>query len=134
LHWDGQWRGFAFDRDGKFWKDAAGAELDEGLRSRVGEAAALLENFTGVAVAAYTEKDPAAYGFDQPALIIELTEKTAAGKKVVLGRETEGGRFAKGPASSFVLVAGQGEVEKLLALVRPPRSEKPQTSAPSGGS
>jgi hypothetical protein len=134
FHWDGQSRSFVFDQQVKLWKDASGAELDEQTRARVAEAAALLGNFNGSAVADYIEKNPAAYGFESPALSIEIKDRSAAGKKVVIGKGApQGGRFAKGPVTSFVLVASQSDVEKLLAVVRPPEEPKKESSGkPSG--
>jgi len=121
-------RAFAFDTDRKQWRDADGEDLSDGLRQKVKKAAELLRDFAGVEIESYVEKDAAAYGFDRPFLTVELEEKATRGKKVVIGREkSDGRRFAKGPATSFVLVASKADVQTLMAPLEEKRGPVQQT-------
>jgi len=117
-------RSFTYDRKGAVWTGAGGEALDDDLREKVAAAANLLERFTGTGVTAYIVKDPAAYGFDKPALSVSLKDEHTEGKVVTIGRQADDqGWYATGPASSYVLVASAQDVEKLLAAanaVEPP--------------
>ena len=127
LQFEGEGRSlsFAYDKEAHVWKDATGQPLPDELLQNVEKAANNLAHFVGIQVAAYVEKDPATYGFDKPALTIYLKDEAAVGKTVILGRETEAGRYVKGPASSFILVAGTEDANALLAVVRAPAEDNP---------
>ncbi len=115
---------FRHDEEKDIWTDGEGKELAEDMAKAVKDAARLLKDFRGVEVADYTEKDPALYGFDDAYLVVELEEIPGQVKKLVIGKETEGGnRYAKGPATDFVLVAEKPDVDKLLAVLEPPAEE-----------
>ena len=119
FRWDGG--ALEFAKQGDTWQTASGEALSADMQTRVKDAARLLESFSGAEVAALIEAGAFAYGFDRPALTIEFKDAVAAGKKVVLGRETQdGARYAKGPASNYVLIARKWDADKLLAVVRPP--------------
>jgi hypothetical protein len=107
------------------WTREDGASVQDPLAAAVDEAAMLLEEFEAGRVADYVEKSPALYGFDAPYLTVEMETETARGKKVVIGQPAEGGRYAKGPATDFVLVAPDDQVQRLeRVLTRPePRAE-----------
>ena len=121
FRWEGGALSAAYDRETRRWKRADGGEFGKDLSEKVARAAVQLRNFRGEKVVAYLEKDPSRYGFEKPALVVELKEGTAEGKTVVIGKEApEGGRFAKGPASSFVLVAADRHVQRLLAVAVQP--------------
>ncbi len=122
---DGRSLSFVYDRQERLWKEAGGEEVSAELRMKLEDAAELLEDFTGSRVTAYVESDPAAYGFDRPALTIRLKDRTVGGKTVVLGKETDGGRFVTGPATSFVLVAAEKDAATLLAVAEGPQKETP---------
>jgi len=124
FRWEGESRSFVYDKDELAWRAAGEEAAPQELIDRVKKAARLLEGFNGVRIADYVEKDPAAYGFDRPALTIVLKDKAAAGKTVVLGKQTDDGdRYAKGPATSFVLVASQADAETLLAVLQALKGE-----------
>jgi hypothetical protein len=122
---------FSYATDAGAWTDADGAELPEPLKEAVREADWLLRSFTAAEVADYVEKAPALYGFDEPYLVVEFDEKTAEGKRVVIGSELEdGNRYAKGPATSFVHVARGADVETLTAVLESPEAEAAEAGAP----
>jgi hypothetical protein len=122
---------FTYDSEKRQWADAEGKLLAADLAAAVAGAAGLLESFRAVAVADYTEKSPEAYGFDKPYLTVDLDERTAKGKHLVIGGETEdGNRYAKGPATSFVHMAGKADVEKLDAVFRPAEAAPATEVAP----
>jgi len=122
-------RTFLFDREAGAWKDDEGAELGEEARGRLASAARLLSDFTAVRVAAYTESDPITYGFDTPALKVEIKDRTSGGNLITIGGEAPGGgRYAKGPATGFVLVVGDVHAETLLAAARPAGDAAPAES------
>jgi len=113
---------FTYDEVGARWLDPAGEELTEDVRDALEEAARLLRHFKGERIESYTEKSPMLYGFDSPLLVVELVEKGTSGKFVIVGKKAgEGGRFVKGPASSFVLVASDADIEKLVAVTKAPK-------------
>ena len=115
------------------WKAADGAGLDEAVRQKVKDVVWLLGEFDAADIAALIEKDPAAYGFDKPSLVVEFKDATAEGKKVVIGSATaEGARYTKGTESSFVLIARKGDADRLLAVTKPPEKpeQKPATEKP----
>lgn len=114
---------FAYDDEKLTWTDAGGNELEERTAEAVKEAERLLRSFDAVEVADFVEKAPALYGFDEPHLVVEFDEEATKGKQVVIGKETEDGRrYAKGPATSFVLIVSRLQVEGLDAVFGPPDS------------
>ncbi len=123
--WDGGALSLAYDKEAHAWKDASGQPVPDQVRQDAERAARVLTRLVGTRVAACIEKDPSAYGFDRPALTVQVKDKAAEGKTVTLGKETEGGRYAKGPASSFVLVAGKEDADALLALAKAPAEQQP---------
>ncbi|KPK66307.1 MAG: hypothetical protein AMK73_00365 [Planctomycetes bacterium SM23_32] len=124
-------RRFLYDGESRAWTDADGADLPEAAAEALKEAEWLLRSFNGADVADYVEKAAALYGFDEPYLIVELDEKTAKGKRVVIGKETEdGNRYAKGPVTGFVHVASAADVEKLTAVFEPTAPEGAAAAEP----
>lgn len=119
-------RTFTYDEDAGKWTGPDGAELPDETADRVKKAADLLEDFEGTRVAAYVEKSAAEYGFDRPYLVVELDEKTTKGKKVVVGKKADAqGRFVKGPATGFVVVAAPGDLATLAGpTTKPEEPEK----------
>ena len=121
---------FGYDDEKKAWTDSEGDELDERTANAVRKAAGLLAKFTALEVADYVEKGARLYGFDNPLLVVELEEKTARGKRVVIGKErADGAHHVKGPVTSFVLIAAGADVETLLAVLEPPEAPVEQPAA-----
>ena len=122
---------FAYDADKAFWTDAEGGVLDEPTRTAVATAAALLRDFRGTKVADYVPRDAAAYGFDKPLLVVGLKQEATEGKRVIIGSPAgAGGRYAKGSATSFVLVVADEDVARLVAVFGP-AAGKPEAPAPA---
>lgn len=121
-----------FIRDGQTggWTREDGTSVQDPLAAAVDEAAMLLEEFEAERVADYVEKSPARYGFDAPYLTVEIETETARGKQVVVGDAADDGRYAKGPATDFVLLAPEDQVQRLeRVLTRPePEAEGEQES------
>ncbi|MFO7956884.1 MAG: DUF4340 domain-containing protein [Candidatus Brocadiia bacterium] len=111
---------FIRDEQTNGWKRQDGTAVQDPLAAAVDEAAMLLEEFEAEGVADYVEKSPALYGFDSPYLTVEMETETAKGKKVVVGAPADGGRYAKGPATDFVLVATDDQVQRLERVLTPP--------------
>jgi hypothetical protein len=110
-----------YDRDADAWRDAEGNELAKDSADRMREARYLLGNFQAERLADYIVKSPALYGFDEPYLTVSFDDETAKGKNIIIGKEVEGGgRYAKGPASGFVQVARDEDVQKLADVIEPP--------------
>ncbi len=101
------------------WFHADGSEIDEGLALIVQDIARLLEEFEAERVADYVERRPARYGFDEPYLTVEFDTETTRGMTITVGERTEGGRYVKGPASAFVLVLRDQQVERLGRVLAP---------------
>ncbi len=108
----------AYDSGADEWTGPGNGKLTKAQLEAARRAAALLRDFEAVDVADYVEKAPAFYGFDEPYLTVELQSETAGGKRVVIGDPTDGGRYAKGPAGDFVLIAAPEDVEVLDAAFR----------------
>ncbi len=119
---------FSYDEEEDTWTDADGAEVPEQTASALQDARRMLRDFRATEVAAYMVDDPKAYGFDQPFMTVKIDTETVAGKKIVVGKQTEDGYYVKGPASGFVLVASAEQVEKLTAPLEPP--EPPEEAEP----
>jgi len=112
---------FSYDEEDEKWTDEKGEDLKEEVLQRLKKAVDLLRSFEAKRIEAYTQKSPALYGFDAPFLVVELTEKDTSGKKIVVGKEAaEKERFIKGPASSFVLVASEDDIQKLTDATKEP--------------
>jgi hypothetical protein len=112
---------FIRDAPTSAWRDEQGDRIDEHRAAALEAATELLGDFAAEGIADYIEKTPALYGFDGPHLVVELEERGARGKKLVVGAETEGGnRYVKGPATGFVHVAGADEVARLAAVLEAP--------------
>ena len=111
---------FNYDDEEDAWTDADGAEVHEQTASALQDARRMLRDFRATEVADYTVSDPGAYGFDQPFLTVQIDTETVSGKLVTVGKETEDGRYVKGPVSSFALVASESQVKKLTAPLEPP--------------
>ncbi|MGD2175778.1 MAG: DUF4340 domain-containing protein, partial [Candidatus Brocadiaceae bacterium] len=115
---------FVYDSDAGAWRDADGDGLPEETAADVRKVARLLQDFRAARVADYVEKSARRYGFDEPYLTVEIETETAKGKKVVIGTETEGGRYATGPATDFVLVASPADVATLIAPLELPAGDE----------
>ena len=84
----------------------------------------MLRRFSGIRIAAYTGEDRARFGLDEPSLIVRFTDRRTAGKRIEIGRRaSDGDWFVRGSASSFVLVAADADVRKLLAPLGTDHSE-----------
>jgi len=101
---------FRYDAARRVWTGPTGVQFFSAL--------ALLRDFRGRAVADYVEKTPLLYGFDKPYLEIILSEPLARGKRVIIGKRAPGGgRYARGPVTGFVLIAGDADVATLRAVL-----------------
>ncbi len=114
---------FEYDGEREAWTDSAGELLPQDLDEPVKAAAGLLRSFEGVRVADYVKRDPASYGFDAPYLTVELDERTARGKRVVIGKATDGGRYATGPDVPWVVEVSAEQVATLEALLAAPKQQ-----------
>ncbi|MFO8007419.1 MAG: DUF4340 domain-containing protein, partial [Candidatus Brocadiia bacterium] len=111
---------FEYDEGQDAWTRADGEPLSAELREKVSSAAALLRSFQAVRVADYVKRDQATYGFDAPYLSVELDEEKTTGKRVVIGKPTDGGRYAAGPAVPWVLEVSSEQADRLTSLLREP--------------
>ncbi|MEF8788397.1 MAG: DUF4340 domain-containing protein, partial [Planctomycetota bacterium] len=112
-------RTFRYNPDEGAWTDADGNALPDSLQKKVQMAADLIRNFRAERVAAYSLDDAARYGFDSPHLAVTIAQQKMRGKSIIVGGRTEnGGRYVRGPASSFVLGADEGDIETLRAPLR----------------
>ena len=126
FRWDGESRTFLYEPERRTWRAAVGEVAPAGVPAKVQAAALLLASFEAASVASYVEQEPALYGFDRSELTIVLKDSVTAGKTVELGKEAPGGgRYVKGPATSFVHVAHRADAEALLAVVRGLRPDAP---------
>ncbi len=126
---------FLYDAEKDAWTDADGKELPEPSAAAVGKAVRLLGRFDGAGVADYVAKEPAAYGFDKPCLVVELQDELGQAKKVLIGAETAGGdRYAKGFVSDFVLIAAKADVDTLQAVMERPAESTEQPASEGGES
>jgi len=114
---------FVKDEDTGGWAGEDGAQVRDPLAAAVEETAMLLEEFEADRVADYVEKSPSLYGFDAAYLTVELETETARGKTVTIGKAADGGRWAKGPATDFVLVVTDDQVKRLERVLTHPEPE-----------
>jgi len=106
---------FTWDAEGSAWVDDSGDARDDAA-----DVARLLRDFHGLRVADYAPGTPAAYGFDNPYLTVEVDDGVVKGKRIVVGRPADGdGRYVKGPATGFVHVAAAEDVTRIASLLQP---------------
>jgi hypothetical protein len=107
---------FAFDSATREWHNAQGSALDDRTMRSVSRVARLLSNFEAERIVAYRQHPAEAYGFDLPFMQIEFDEPTAKGKRIIIGAENaEGGRYARGVVTPYVLLLRPEDVGVLSA-------------------
>ena len=100
------------------WADWQGEAVGDEMQARLAAVADLLRNFEGERIAAYELNNPADFGLARPTLVLLFDDPMARGKRLEVGSEAEGGGYyVMGAMTSFVLVAAEGDVDKLLAAV-----------------
>ncbi|MFW6188903.1 MAG: DUF4340 domain-containing protein [Planctomycetota bacterium] len=111
---EGESATFRYSPEAGTWR-SEGHDPPAPVRKAVREAAELLGRFRGMEVVDYIQENELSYGFDRPRLTVELATETARGLRVIIGRRRRGGYYAKGPATQYVLLADEEDVETLLA-------------------
>jgi hypothetical protein len=100
------------------WVNREGEPLPpEDARRRAVE---LLADFVARDIAALEPRSATRYGLHQPRLTVRLDEADVRGKSITVGaKHPDGGYYATGPASRYVLIISEDQLRTLQAVLPP---------------
>jgi hypothetical protein len=112
----GREAGAQYSAEDDTWVDLYGNPVERGTpHARL---IAMLSDLTAREVAAWESRSPTRYGFHDPSLTVELAEADVQGKRIVVGsRHPDGGFYATGPASDYVLVISEEQLRDLMSVL-----------------